>query len=145
MFMKAYLHKVQYYETDQMGVVHHSNYIRWFEESRVDFMEQIETNYDAMERDGYLCPVTSVKCDYKSMTKFGDSVYIITKLTSFNGIKLVLTYQVIDSNTKELRAEGESSHCFINREGKLISLKKVSKKYYDSFNEFVGKGTEIQE
>lgn len=140
---KAYLHKVQYYETDQMGVVHHSNYIRWFEESRVDFMEQIGSNYDALERDGYISPVTSVKCDYKTMARFGDSVYIITKLERFNGITFSLSYKVIDSVTKELRAVGESNHCFINGKGKLISLKKENMKYYELLLEATGKEMEL--
>ena len=47
--MKPYIHKVQYYETDKMGITHHSNYIRWMEEARVDFMEQIGWGYDKME------------------------------------------------------------------------------------------------
>ena len=43
--MKAYQHKVQYYETDKMGITHHSNYIRWMEEARIDFLEQLGWNY----------------------------------------------------------------------------------------------------
>ena len=50
--MDAYTHKVQYYETDQMGIVHHSNYIRWFEEARTDFMEQLGMGYAEMEKQG---------------------------------------------------------------------------------------------
>lgn len=141
MEFKAYLHKVQYYETDQMGVVHHSNYIRWFEEARVDYMEQMGAGYDIIERDGYISPVVSIKCDYKTMTKFGDSVYIYTKLAEFNGIKFKITYSIIDSVTKELRAFGETNHCFIDGNGKLISLKKEDRNYYEKFLSVVGKET----
>ncbi len=129
----TYEHKVHYYETDQMGVVHHSNYIRWFEEARVDYMEKIGVNYARMEELGIISPVTSATCDYKSMTRFGDTVSIITELIKFNGIKFTLIYNVYDVKTKELRAIGETSHCFINREGKLVSLKKENKDYYDVF------------
>ncbi|ROR23401.1 acyl-CoA thioester hydrolase [Mobilisporobacter senegalensis] len=138
MELKAYLHKVQYYETDQMGVVHHSNYIRWFEESRVDFLDQIGASYDMVEKDGYISPVTSVKCDYKTSVRFGESVYIITKLDKFNGIKFSLTYKVIDSVTKEIKATGESTHCFLNKDGRLISLKKENERYYNLFIEAIG-------
>lgn len=55
--MQAYTHKVQYYETDQMAFVHHSNYIRWFEEARIWFMEQVGAPYDAMEAQGFISPV----------------------------------------------------------------------------------------
>lgn len=48
--MEAYVHKVQYYETDQMGVVHHSNYIRWFEEARIDYLDKMGMSYDAVEK-----------------------------------------------------------------------------------------------
>ena len=57
---RAYSHKVQYYETDQMGIVHHSNYIRWFEEARTDLMEQMGLGYDEMEARGILSPVQTI-------------------------------------------------------------------------------------
>lgn len=131
MKMNAYQHKVQYYETDQMGVVHHSNYIRWFEEARLDFLDQIGVNYADMEREGYISPVVSITCNYASSTRFGDAVSIDTKLTKFNGIKYTVTYRIIDTRTTEIRAFGESSHCFLNKERKLVSLKKENRKYYD--------------
>lgn len=143
MELKAYLHKVQYYETDQMGVVHHSNYIRWFEEARVDYMEQIGADYASMERDGYISPVVSINCNYKTMTRFGESVYIITKLETFGSAKFKIAYKVIDSATQEVRVVGESNHCFINKDGKILSLKKENKKYFDLFSDAIGKETAI--
>ncbi|HJB35179.1 MAG TPA: acyl-CoA thioesterase, partial [Candidatus Blautia merdipullorum] len=62
--MMAYEHKTQYYETDQMGIIHHSNYIRWFEEARVDFMDRCGFSYAQMEKDGLISPVLSVSCEY---------------------------------------------------------------------------------
>lgn len=143
MELKAYLHKVQYYETDQMGIVHHSNYIKWFEEARIDYMEQIGANYSIMEEDGYISPVVDINCNYKTMTKFGGYVYIITKLESFSNAKFSLSYKVIDGAMKQIRATGDSSHCFINKDGKIISLKKENKKYYDKFFDSIGKETLI--
>ncbi|KMT21807.1 acyl-CoA thioesterase [Clostridium cylindrosporum] len=143
MELKAYLHKVQYYETDQMGVVHHSNYIRWFEESRIDYIEQIGLDYATLEQDGYISPIVSINCSYKTMVRFGDSVYITTKLKSFGSAKFSLTYKVIDSVTKEVRATGESTHCFINRDGKIISLKRENKKYFELFFNSIGKEASI--
>ena len=67
-------HKVQYYETDGMGIVHHSNYIRWFEEARVDLLEQLGFGYDRIEAAGYSGPVLEVSCQYKTMSKFGETV-----------------------------------------------------------------------
>ena len=63
--MKPFIHKIQYYETDRMKVTHHSNYIRFMEEARVDFMEQTGLSYQQMEADGIVSPVISVSCEYK--------------------------------------------------------------------------------
>ena len=55
--MKDYIRKVQYYETDRMGIVHHSNYIRWFEEARIFYMEKMGYSYSEMEKTGIMIPV----------------------------------------------------------------------------------------
>lgn len=123
--IRPYAHKVHYYETDQMQIVHHSNYIRWFEESRVDFLEQIGFGYDRMEHEGIVSPVLHVNCDYKSMTRFGETVYILPKIERYSGVKLNLTYRVIDAVTGELRASGESRHCFLDTRGVPVSLKRA--------------------
>ena len=124
MKLHTYEHKPQYYETDQMGIVHHSNYIRWFEEARTDLMRQMGIGYDEMEGQGIISPVLSVTCEYKSMTHFGETVLIIPILKYYNGIKMTIEYSVTDKESGELRCVGETSHCFLNREGKPVSLKK---------------------
>ena len=124
MFTSNYTHKVQYYETDQMGIVHHSNYIRWFEEARIVFLEEIGFPYQRLEQEGILSPVISVDCSYKSMVHFGDTVLHTARVESFNGIKLKLYYQVLDAQTQKLMACGSSSHCFLNEKGQPVSLKR---------------------
>lgn len=131
--MNTYSHKVQYYETDQMKIVHHSNYIRWFEEARIDYMEQIGVSYAALEEKGFISPVLSVNCDFKSMTRFGETVLILTELKEFKNVKYKFSYTVLDSVTKELRAKGESSHCFIDSDGNVISLKREDKNLFELF------------
>ena len=97
-----YEHNAKYYETDQMGIVHHSNYIRWMEEARMDMMEQLGIPYRKMEEEGIISPVVSVSCEYRSMTHFSDTVLIETKITKYNGIRLDLEYKITDKNTGEL-------------------------------------------
>ena len=63
--MELYKHTVQYYETDKMGITHHSNYIRWMEEARVDFLNKIGWGFDRLEDLGMISPVTEVECKYK--------------------------------------------------------------------------------
>ena len=96
-------HKVQYYETDGMGIVHHSNYIRWFEEARVDLLEQLGFGYDRIEAAGYSGPVLEVSCQYKTMSKFGETVSIQAAITQYNGVRMTLHYDVFDKATGEVR------------------------------------------
>ena len=119
-----YRHKVQYYETDTMKIVHHSNYVRWMEEARVDMLEQMGIGYDVMEKAGILSPVLSVKCEYKSMTRFPDTVEISVRLVRYTGVKFELSYRICDAKTGELRTLCESSHCFIDESGKPTSLRR---------------------
>ena len=121
---RPYRHKAQYYETDTMKIVHHSNYIRWMEEARVDMLEQMGLGYDVMERDGVLSPVLSVSAQYKSMTRFPETVEITVRLVRYTGVRFRIVYEMGDAVTGALRALGESSHCFIDGSGAPISVKR---------------------
>ena len=132
-----YMRRAQYYETDQMGVVHHSNYIRWFEEARVVFLEEAGAGYKEMEAEGIVSPVVSVSCKYKSMVRFADTVRISLKIESYNGVKLCLSYEVRDKETGALRCTGESSHCFLGPGGRPVSLKKSYPKYHEVFMKYM--------
>lgn len=122
---KEYEHRVQYYETDQMGCVHHSNYIRWFEECRTDYLQYLGMGYDAMEAAGVVSPVLTVQAEYKSMTRFGETVKIQVAIKEYNSVRIRISYEIYDKDTNVLRCKGESSHCFLNREGRPLSLKKT--------------------
>ena len=137
----TYKHKVQYYETDQMSIVHHSNYIRWFEEARIDFLEQIGMNMEEIERNGVQIPVLSVSSNYRSMVRFGDEVYVGLNIEKYNGIKLQISYRITDAKTNELRNEGESSHCFLDLNGQVISLKKHNIKMHETLEKYVNSST----
>ena len=104
----GYKHLVQYYETDQMAVVHHSNYIRWFEEARVQFFEEIGLGYKHMEEIGIISPVVSVTAQFKTMTRFYDTVVIGLKISKYTGVRLEFEYEVRDEKTGEVRCTGKS-------------------------------------
>ncbi len=122
--IRPYEHKAKYYETDQMGIIHHSNYVRWMEEARMDLMEQIGLSYRQMEEMEIISPVLSVNVNYHSMVHFDDTVVIETRIVKYNGIRMELEYRMTDKETGELRTTAYSSHCFLNRSGKPISLKR---------------------
>ena len=135
--MKPWEHLVQYYETDQMGIVHHSNYIRWMEEARTFFLREVGLSYRAMEEAGILIPVLGVNCTYHSMVRFEDTVEINPKLISYNGVKLELSYEIRDQKTGELRASGESRHCFLTSERRPLSLKRSHPGLHQKFVELL--------
>lgn len=119
-----YEHHAKYYETDQMGIIHHSNYIRWMEEARLFFLDKIGCSYRKMEEMGIMSPVLSVKCRYKSMVRFDDVVSVAVRIKKYNGIKLHLEYEMFNKSTNQPCTSGESEHCFLDSEGRCISLKK---------------------
>ena len=93
-----YIHTVQYYETDKMGITHHSNDIRWMEEARVDFLSQIGWDYARLENMGIISPVLNVTCEYKRTTTFSDQVSISVTVKEFKGVKLHLAYEMRDKD-----------------------------------------------
>lgn len=137
--LTKYEHVAQYYETDMMGVIHHSNYIRWFEEARVDLLGKLGMPYKDMEAQGIIIPVLSASAEYKSMVRYGDTVYITPKLTSLTAVRMTMEYQVIDKITGEIRTIGSTSHAFLNRNLKPVALKKANRAIYDMLLEAVGK------
>lgn len=119
-----YEHKIQYYETDKMGITHHSNYIRFMEEARVAWLDEIGYSFDKLESMGLTSPVLSVKCEYKKSTTYPDKVLIKPSLESYNGVKMKIKYQMKDGKTSEVVAIGETEHCFLNDKGFPIIIKK---------------------
>lgn len=133
----GYIRDVKYYETDKMGIVHHSNYIRWFEEARMDFLEKIGFPYDKFEAMHVMSPVLSVSCKYKATVKFGEKVDIETKVASFNGVKLAFSYAVINLETKQITTTGQSEHCFVDEQFRPLNMKKLNSEFYDKVTSLV--------
>lgn len=123
-FMSKYIHKVNYYETDKMGITHHSNYIRFMEEARMNFLSEIGYPMTRLEEEGITSPVVSVNCEYKHTTTYSDEIEIEVALEKYTGVKLFLSYTMRNSNTNEAVAVASSTHCFIDKDGRPIAVKK---------------------
>ena len=133
--MYAYIHTVHYYETDKMGITHHSNYVRWMEEARMDFLKSIGYGMRRLEADGITSPVVSVECQYKRPTTFDDVIRIDMDIEKYTGVKLMLTYVMTNVATGEVVLTARSSHCFIDADGRPIAVKK----YFPAFDEVLRK------
>ena len=117
-----YIHRVNYYETDAMKMTHHSNYVRWMEEARVDFMDKMGFSYKKLEDFNIASPVLSYTCEIKHSTYFDDLVEIIPKIVSYNSVRLKISYTMTVNEI--LVATGETNHCFVNEKGVPIRLNK---------------------
>lgn len=126
-----YRHIVQYYETDKMGITHHSNYIRWMEEARIDFLSQIGWSYVKLEEEGIVSPVVAVECKYKQSTTFSDAVDIEVAVEEFKGVKLKLKY-VMKNDKGDIVCEARSEHCFLNTQGVPVRLNKEYPHFYSA-------------
>lgn len=126
-----YTHKVQYYETDKMGVTHHSNYIRWMEEARIHFLDELGYGFDKLEADGIVSPVVGVDCEYKKTSTFPDEISIEVTVEEFKGVKLILAY-TMKNQAGDLVCQANSTHCFLNQKGMPIRLNKEFPEFYQT-------------
>ena len=118
-------------------VVHHSNYIRWFEEARDDVVRDYGIDYRQIEAQGVLMPVVHVSCDYKRAAKYGDQVSIYAFPRFFNGIRLRYEYEVREEDDT-LIVTGNSEHCFIDAvTRKPVNLKKRMPEYCETLSRLV--------
>ncbi len=130
--MTLYKHKVQYYETDKMGITHHSNYIRWMEEARIDCLTRIGWPYDKLEEEGILSPVLGVECKYKESTTFADEINIEVNVKSFNGVRLVIEYIMRKNDSDNIIFTGISENCFLDENSRPMKMKGRYPEFYQT-------------
>ena len=118
--MENYKHKINYYETDKMGVTHHSNYVRFMEESRIDFLEKIGWGYDKMEQEGIISPVVSLECNYRNTTTYPDVIEVSVQVLKLSAFKLTFGY--IMKVKDKVVFTGKSSHCFLDSSVKPVMM-----------------------
>ena len=129
--------KVQYYETDMMGIVHHANYLHWMEEARIDFMDQMGFPYKRMEAEGVLSPVKSIQVNYLKPCTFGDEVDIAVGVKEFNGVVIIMTYEMRVND--EPVFSGTSEHVFLDREGRFVRMRRVMPEFCKAVEERIEK------
>lgn len=114
--------KVRFVETDMMGVVHHANYLRWFEMGRVECLRQAGISLLEMMKEGIVFPITHVECQYRSSAKFDDWILIETRMIEASPVKMVFSYQIFREKDGVLLATGNTQNVFTSKDGKIIRL-----------------------
>ncbi len=130
-----YERRAYYYETDRMGIVHHSNYIRWFEEARIYFLEKAGYPYAKMEAEGVMIPVLSASCEYKNNVRFDEDILIDLDIIEFNGFKMTIKYTVTGKQDGQLKATGTTKHFFVTTDLKPIRVNKTHPGIFAVFND----------
>ncbi len=124
-----YKRRPNYYETDMMGIVHHSNYIRYFEEARIAYMRSFGCDVLEMEKLGVIIPNVDAYAKYIIPVKFGEDVDIKVGLTTFNGTRMEYTFTVYRQDGS-IAATGHTMHCFVKSDFRPVSLKKALPEHY---------------
>ena len=129
--------RVRYAETDQMGVVYHSNHLIWFEVGRVELMRQMGFSYRDMERtDGRFIAVAEVTCRYRAPVFYDEEVIVRTRLKTVRESVIIFSYELNRADSGALLAEGETTHIVTDSAMKIAVL---PEKYLSAFRAAVGK------
>ncbi len=124
--MFAYRRRVKYYETDRMGVVHHSNYLKIIEEARLQWCNENIMDYKEMEKRGCIIPAQSASENFIKYLRFDDPFRVEVMLKEYKGIKMTFSYKIYNENDNTLCYTGESSHFFAKETGKEQYLPYIS-------------------
>ncbi len=133
MNIEPYERQVNYYETDQMGIVHHTNYFRYFEEARMDFMQKMNCSAMDLEKKGIIIPNVDAYARYLKILHFEDRFTIKITPASFTGIRMKFEYEVIKDG--EVYCTGYTTHCFVDSDMKPIALKYSDPETYEKLLE----------
>ena len=109
--------RVRYAETDQMGIVYHSNYLIWFEVGRSELFRGINLPYTMFEEQGLGLAVIEASCRYRLPARYDDEVIVSTNV-KISSRKVTFTYLVYREST--LLAEGKTIHVFVNKQGRAV-------------------------
>ncbi len=125
--MEPYRHIVKYYECDRMGITHHSNYVRFMEEARIDWMDQLGYGFERMEAEGVVSPVMEIEVAYKHPTTFKDCIDILVEIEEISTLKIIFRYTMRVGETTVCTAK--SKHCFLEN-GRPVALAQRFPEFY---------------
>lgn len=134
----VYKRNINYYETDKMGVVHHSNYARFLEECRIEMMDYYDMSFTSIEDMGYMIPVLELNCSFKESVKFGEKIVIVPTIYKVTPARFYVSYVIYDETMTHVKHEATTSHCFVDSEFNIVSIKKSSPEIYEKLRMIQG-------
>ncbi len=122
---------VRYAETDQMGIVHHSNYPIWYEVARTDFIKGIGMSYSDIEKKGCMLPLLELRSCYKGSAKYEDELLVTTKIKQISFTRITFYYEIFKKNENVLINYGETMHVWTDKTLKPLNMKKCAPDIYN--------------
>lgn len=132
--INTYRHDVKYYECDRMGITHHSNYVRFMEEARVDWLDQLGCGFDKIEAEKVFSPVVALSCEYKHPTTFKDIIEIEVGISRMSEMKFDFKYTMRVSD--KVVCTGWSSHCFTEN-GRPVAISRRLPEFYKRISDWM--------
>lgn len=114
--------RVIYADTDALGIVYHTNYIRWFEIGRTELLREAGILYKGMEASGFNLPLMEAYCHYHLPARYDDIVLLETEIAYLKRASIKFTYRLWDEKRCNLLAEGYTVHACTDRNGKILRL-----------------------
>jgi acyl-CoA thioester hydrolase len=131
MFFSESRFTVRYAETDQMGIVHHSNYPVWFEVGRTDFIKQMGMPYSKIEEEGIMLPLIALTCNYKGTARYEDEITVKTSIKDFSKTRIVFYYEVYKASESRPITTGTTEHAWTNSKLRPVNLKKTAPELFE--------------
>jgi len=114
--------RVTYADTDAMGIVYHTNYIKWFEIGRAELLRERGIPYSQIETMGYNLPLTEVHCYYLQPARYDQIILVETEIVYTRRASVKFIYVIFDEKKEKILVEGESVHACVNRQGKIVRV-----------------------
>jgi acyl-CoA thioester hydrolase len=121
---------VRYNETDKMGIVHHSQYVNYFEIARTDFVRQAGISYRRIEEEGLMMPVLGINVQYHTPALYDDTILVETSIKAYDSIKMMFDYKIYRETDRKLLVEGSSSHCWTDLSLRPVSIRRKNKELH---------------
>jgi acyl-CoA thioester hydrolase len=129
---------VKYSEIDKMGIVHHSNYPKWFEIGRRDYLKKADIPSSTISSQGFYLPLSKMECKFKSPAKLGSIVTVNTRITCMSCMKVKFEYEILDKTNGKLLAVGETIHAWTDKNIQPLNIEKAAPQIYAALKKFSG-------
>ncbi len=124
-------HTVRRDEIDRMGIVHHSNYLVWFENGRKEYFKKAGLPLSEIRAKGFFLPLSEMNCEFRRPARHGEELVIETRMTFLSCVKLKFEYTVYDASGRNSPlALGRTVHAWTDRKIRAVNLEKAAPEIY---------------